>query len=170
MPEAEGTFVLLEGPGLFMFNDLVLCWDFHISYWYPRAAGDWAGVGGLRYRQAADDLPNSSRMSSDWKQVQCRGGKTRCVVSITKTIIIEIRLNFHRYGAKMTIAGTGNIIPFSLKSLVEKPEMEMIKPTKALYWDSLLAKWQFIHYKKQLKVNAPSDIVIRCDIKDDAVA
>lgn len=59
--------------------------------------------------------------------------KTRCVVSITKTIIIEIRLNFHRYGAKMTIAGTGNIIPFSLKSLVEKPEMEMIKPTKALY-------------------------------------
>lgn len=70
----------------------------------------------------------------------------------------------------MTIAGTGNIIPFSLKSLVEKPEMEMIKPTKALYWDSLLAKWQFIHYKKQLKVNAPSDIVIRCDIKDDAAA
>lgn len=46
----------------------------------PGQSGTGSGLGGLYgTSKAADDFPNSSRMSSDWKQA-----RARCVVSIRR--------------------------------------------------------------------------------------
>lgn len=77
--------VLLGGLWLFVFNDGALCWGFPhflpLIVLIPRGAGGTeSGLGGLDgTSKAADDFPNSSRMSSDWKQA-----RARCVVSIRR--------------------------------------------------------------------------------------
>lgn len=71
---------------LFVFNDGALCWGFPhflpLIVLIPRGEGGatGSGLGGLDGpSKAADDFPNSSRMSSDWKQA-----RARCVVSIRR--------------------------------------------------------------------------------------
>lgn len=72
----EGALGIVGGPWLFVFNDGVLCWGFPhflpLIVSIPRGregpGPDW--VGYTVPTKAADDFPNSSRMSSDWKQAQ----------------------------------------------------------------------------------------------------
>lgn len=82
----EGRFWYCLGAlWLFVFNDGALCWGFPhflpLIVLIPQGAGGTgSGLGGLHgTSKAADDFPNSSRMSSDWKQA-----RARCVVSIRR--------------------------------------------------------------------------------------
>lgn len=83
--EGRALSVLLGGLWLFVFNDGALCWGFPhflpLIVLIPRGrGGTGSGLGGLYgTSKAADDFPNSSRMSSHWKQA-----RAQCVVSIRR--------------------------------------------------------------------------------------
>lgn len=69
---------------MFVFNDGALCWGFPhflpLIVLIPGGGGTGSGLGGPDgTSKAADDFPNSSRMSPDWKQA-----RARCVVSIRR--------------------------------------------------------------------------------------